>query len=63
MSSTIQIIPKILDISYYIVKTNSPIISDIMEKVIKETHIFNDVILVSCSCIIKASSKLDIAVI
>lgn len=54
---------KILEVSYYMVKTNFPIISDVMEKIIKETHIFNDVVLVSCSCIIKASPKSDMTVI
>ena len=63
LSSTIQITSKIIEISYYIVKTNPPITSDVMEKIIKETHIFNDIVLVSYPCIIKASPKLDIAVI
>ena len=63
LSSTIQIISKIIEISYYIVKTNPSITSDVMEKTIKETHIFNDIVLVSYPCIIKASPKSDIAVI
>ena len=54
---------KILEIPYYIVNTNSPIIFDIIEKVIKDIHIFNDIVLASCLCIIKASPKLNMAII
>jgi len=54
---------KILEISYYLVNTNSLIIFDAVEEIIKNTHIFNNVILTSHSHIIKASPKLDIAVI
>ena len=54
---------KILGISYYSVNTNSLIIFDVVEEIIKNTHIFNNVILTSHSHIIKASPKLDIAVI
>ena len=54
---------KTLSIPYLIEDTNVPITSSIVENVIKTTHIFNNVCLTSKSCIIKASSKLDIAVI
>ena len=54
---------KILRVSYYMVNTNSPITSDIMEKIIKKAHIFNNIILVSHFCIIKAFPKSDITII
>ena len=54
---------KILRVPYYIVNTNSPITSDVMEKIIKKTHIFNNIILISHPYIIKAFSKLDITII
>ena len=38
---------KILDISYYIKDTDLSIISDVVEKVLQYTHIFNNVVLVS----------------
>ena len=38
---------KILSISYFVKDTNILITSDIIESVIKSTHIFNDIILVS----------------
>ena len=42
---------------------NIPITSDIVEKAIQTIHIFNNTILASCSYIIKALSKSDIAII
>jgi len=51
---------KILGISYLIEKTNIPITTDIIEKVIQSTHIFNNVVLASKLRIIKASFKLDL---
>ena len=54
---------KILGISYYLANTNSPITSNIVEEIIKNTHVFNDFILVSHTCIIKASSKSNMAII
>ena len=44
---------KILSISYFVEDTNILITSDIIESVIKSTHIFNDIILVSWPQIIK----------
>ena len=54
---------KILGIYYYIEDINILITSDIVEKVIQTTHIFNDTILAFCPHIIKASSKPDIDII
>ena len=54
---------KILDILYFIKNTNLLIPIDIIETVIKHTHIFKNTILTLCSQIIKASSKSDIAII
>jgi len=54
---------KISGLPYILEKTNLPITSDLIKEVTKETHIFNDVILASKSCIIKASSKSDMAVV
>jgi len=42
---------------------NTPILYDIVECIIKSTHIFNDIVLVSQPHIIKVSPKLDIVVI
>jgi len=54
---------KILDVSYIMKRTNIPIISSIVEKIIKTTHIFNNVVLASKSCVIKLSPKSDIMII
>ena len=54
---------KILGISYYLANTNSPITSNIVEEIIKNAHVSNDFILVSHTCIIKASSKSNMAII
>jgi len=54
---------KILGILYYLADINFHIISDIIEKVIKNIHIFHDIVLVFCPYIIKISPKLDIAII
>jgi len=54
---------KILGIPYYIKDTNLSIISDIIERVIQTTYIFNNTVLVSHSRIIKAFFKLNMAVI
>jgi len=50
---------KILDILYLIKNTNISITSNIVERIIKSMHIFNDVVLASKLRVIKASSKLD----
>jgi len=54
---------KILDLLYILDNTNLPITSEIIEKVIKELYIFNDIVLVLKSWIIKVSFKYDIAVV
>ena len=51
---------KILGIPYLIEDINLPITTNIVEKVI---YIFNDIVLASWPCIIKAFSKLDMTVI
>lgn len=51
---------KIISILYLIKDLNIPIISDIVEKVLQSTHIFNDIILaLKPYYIIKISSKLN----
>ena len=54
---------KILDILYLIKDTNVSITSKVIEKVLQFMYIFNNVTLVSKPKIIKALSKLDIAVV
>ena len=54
---------KIICIPYLKEDTNTFIISDVVEKIIKKNHIFNNIILVSRSYIIKVSPKLDMAII
>ena len=54
---------KILGILYFVKDTNFPIFSDIVGIIIKSTHIFNDIVLVSWPHVIKTSLKSDIAVI
>ena len=53
----------ILGISYYVKDTNLPITSDIIERVLQTTYIFNDIVLAFHPHIIKASPNSDIAVI
>ena len=54
---------KIIRLSYILNQTNSTITSDIIESIIKEIHIFNNIILALKLYIIKTSPKLDMAVI
>jgi len=54
---------KILGISYFIEDTNPPIILDIIERVIKTTHIFDDTVLASYPRVIKASPKSDMTIV
>jgi len=54
---------KILGLLYYLENTNNPITSELVEGVIKESHIFNDITLTSKPQIIKVSSRSDSAVI
>jgi len=48
---------------YFLENINLSITSDIIEEIIKDTHIFNNIVLASCLHIIKAFSKSDMAVI
>jgi len=54
---------KILEVLYFLENINLSITSDIIKEIIKDTHIFNNIVLASCLHIIKAFSKSDIAVI
>ena len=54
---------KILGLSYILKNTNLSITFEIVEEVIKETHIFNDIVLISKSQIIKAFSKSNLAIV
>ena len=54
---------RILEISYFIKDTNLPILSDIINSVIKSTHIFDNIVLSLCSQVIKVSPKSDITVV
>ena len=54
---------KILDIPYFVKDTNLSISSDIIESIIKSTHIFNDIVLASQPCVIKAFPKSNMIVI
>ena len=54
---------KILKVSYFLENINLPITFNIIKEVIKNAHIFNNIILASCSYVIKASPKLDMTVI
>jgi len=54
---------KILDIPYFIDNINLSVISDIIQRVIKTTHIFDNTILAFYFCIIKASLKSNMAIV
>jgi len=54
---------KILSISYFVKDTNFPISPNIVESIIKLTHMFNNIVLAFYLCIIKASPKSDMVVI
>ena len=54
---------EIIDILYLQENTNTPIISSVVEDIIKRNHIFNNIVLVSRPCIIKISSRSDMAII
>jgi len=61
--SKLKLYLKILGLSYILENTNLLITSELVKEVIKETYLFNDVILTSKSCIIKASFKSNLAVV
>ena len=54
---------KIIGISYLLENTNILIILDFVKTTIKNNHIFNNIAITSKSCIIKVSSKSNIAII
>jgi len=54
---------KIIDIPYLGENTNFSIIADIVKDIIKKNYIFNNIAIVSRPCIIKVSSKSDMAII
>ena len=54
---------KIIGLPYILEQTNSSVTPNIIKSIIKEIHIFNNIILASKSCIVKASPKSDMAVV
>ena len=54
---------KIISIPYFIENTNTPIITNVVKTIIKENHIFNNIILASRPRIIKVSPKSDMSII
>ena len=54
---------KILGIPYLMENTNTLMDSNIMENIIKASHIFNDIKIASKPCVCKVSLKLDMAIV
>jgi len=54
---------KILGISYFLKNSNIPILANLVKRIIKSNHIFNNIVIVSRPRVTKISSKLDIAII
>ena len=54
---------KILGLSYLIENTNIPIDTGVVKSIIKSTHIFNNIKIVSKFCICKVFPRLDMAII
>jgi len=54
---------KLISIPYLSKKTNSYITSDEVDNILKNTHIFNNVVLVLKPRVIKISPKSDMAII
>jgi len=54
---------KIIGIPYLIKNTSTPINSSMVETILKNNHIFNNILLTSKPQVIKVSSKSDIAII
>ena len=54
---------KIMGISYFVDKSNTCISSEDIEHILKNNHIFNNIVLMSKLCIIKVSPKLDMAIV
>ena len=53
---------KILSLLYFVNNTYLPITPDIVKEVLKKTYIFNNVVLISKPCIIKASNNSNLAI-
>ena len=54
---------KIVGIPYFIDKSNTHVASKDIKHILKNNHIFNNIVLVSKPCIIKVSPKSDMAII
>ena len=54
---------KIVGIPYYVNNSNTCISSDDVKCILKDSHIFNDIVLASKLCIIKVSPKSNMAII
>ena len=54
---------KILNILYFVKDNNLSLTSDIIERIIETSHIFNNIVLAFWLCVIKISPKSDMAVI
>jgi len=54
---------KLIGIPYLSEKTNTCITSDEVDNILKSTHIFNDVVLVSKPRVIKVSPKFNMAIV
>ena len=54
---------KIIGIPYLVENTNTSITADFVEAIIKKNYIFNNITIASRPCIIKVSSKSDMAII
>jgi len=54
---------KIIDISYLLENTNTPISTDVVESIIKSNYIFNNIVVASKLYIIKVSPNSDMSII
>ena len=54
---------KIIDVPYYQENLSSPITLNVVEDIIKQNHIFNNVVLASKLHVIKVFPKLDMAIV
>ena len=54
---------KIIDILYLREDTNTSITADVVEKIIKDNHVFNNIMLALRPRVIKISPKLDMSII
>jgi len=53
---------KIIGILYWIENTNTPILADVVESIIRSNYIFNNITIASKLCIIKVSPKSDMSI-